>query len=122
VNGGGALPGWFGSVNRRAGSAGLAGWGRVLHEQLMNTLVGDAEDRAGVAHADPAAGESDSCFAGLLDGQAVGVAGLFSGFSGLFDGSARGFWQYRSGDELDQGFVSLVPQGGCFARTGELGR
>ena len=62
--------------------------------------------------------ESDGCFAGLLDGQAVGVAGLFSGLSGLLDGPAGGFWQYWSGDEFDRGFVGLEPQGGGLAASG----
>ena len=97
------------------GQPALRRGGSLLREQLMNALVGDTEDRSGVAHADPTAGESDGCFASLLDCQAVGVAGLFPGLSGLFDGPVRGFWQHRSGDELDRGFVGLVPQGGCFA-------
>ena len=113
------LAGSFGSGNPCAGSAGFgAGW-RLGREQLMDPLVRDAEDGGGITHADPAAGERDGGFSGLLDGEAVGDAGLVSGFSGLLDGPARSLGQNRSGDEGDRGLVGLEPHGGGLAHPGE---
>ena len=102
--------GRVGSANRL--SARFAAGRGLGCEELVDALVGNAEDGSGVAHAEPAASQSGGCFAGLLDGQAVGVAGVFSGLLGLLDGPSCDLWQYWSGDELDRGFLCLEPQGG----------
>jgi hypothetical protein len=100
-------------------SAGFAPWGGAGGEELVDPLVGDAQDESGVAHADPAPGERGSGLSGLLDGQAVGVTCLFSGGSGGFDGPAGGLGQHRDGGEVDLVFVGVEPQGGGFAHAGQ---
>ena len=92
------LAGSFGSGNRCAGSARFATW-CLGREELMDPLVGDAEDGGDVAHADPPAGQGDGGFAGLLDGDAVGDAGLLSGLAGLLDGPTGGLGQNRPRDK-----------------------
>ena len=42
------------------GSAGFAPWGGVGGEELMDPLVGDAQDGGGVAHADPSSASASS--------------------------------------------------------------
>ena len=66
----------------------------------MDPLVGDAENGGDVAHADPPAGQRDGGFAGLLDGHAVGDAGLL-------DGAAGGLRQDWLGDKGDSALIGV---------------
>ena len=112
------LAGCFGFGNRCAGSARFATW-CLAREQLMDPLVGDAEDGGDVAHADPPASEGDGGFAGLRYSDAVGDPGPLSGLAGLFDDAAGALGQDWPGDKGDSALIGVEPHGGRLFHAGE---
>ena len=112
------VAGSFGSGNWCVGSARFGSW-CLGREELMDALVGDAEDGGDVADADPPAGEGDGGFAGLLYGDPVGDPGPLSGLAGLFDGAAGGLGQDWPGDKGDSALIGVEPHGGRLFHAGE---
>lgn len=114
------LSGSLGSINPSALSADFAsGWSRFSCEQLVDTLVGDAQYGGGISHADPSTGELGGSLSGSLKGETVCASGLFTSVAGLLNSPLCGLGQNGMGDERDLVFVNLEPQGRGFAHTGE---
>jgi hypothetical protein len=63
-----------GLVNPLDPSDGFATWRRVGREQLVDSLVRNAQDGDGIAHRDPPACQSSGSLPCLFDGEPVGGA------------------------------------------------